>query len=736
MTLQSRRGRVVPPNLDDRTWQDLVTEMRALIPTYAPQWTDHNPSDLGITLIELFAWLGESVIYRLNQTPEKNYLAFLQLLGITRDPPTPAYTHLTFTAGGGAVTVPAGTQAQTVTEQGEGPIVFETDEDALVLPTNLVAAVEIGPDLAGAGTTYADVRAALVGPPAAKRLLTVPANQILQVCLGFDQQIADELAVRFRLYRPAPPPPPPAGNPPVQPPPPLSVNWVYSQAALEPMAWPLVPGAADATDSLEHDGGVRLKPPADWAQQRPTASPGAAPAQPFTWTTTTARDPAAAVTDPRFWIGARITNSSSSSQVIGIERVLFNSALARSALTIRTAENLGRSSGAPFQVFALANYPLFRRPDIGQSYGGLAVEVGTGTPTIWEPWTPVADFPPEDANVYRVEPVPAEISFGNFDPSTGTGRGAVPPKDALIRAVRYRYVASGAAGNVTAGRLTALGTTLTGAVPAGISTVVNLGPGLDGADEEPIEDTMRRAPEQLKIRDRAITADDFEFLAREATNDILITKCLTPRLTGTGDPWTFAGITRAPGEVNVIIVPDQGAAVPRPEPTADQLRLVRDYLEVRRDLTAHLQVYGPRYLPIKVIVKLVIWEQAVTAGADLNVVKADTLATIRQFLHPTRGGPDGIGWSVGQPVFTSDVFKAIMPAPDLGYIANLQLQPDIPAYHFPPVNPGGTATNYKTSERPYPITEIGASVRVADYELVCAPTDDSAHTYEAIKQSL
>ena len=93
MTFESRRGRIVPPNLDDRTWQDLVDEMRALIPKYAPQWTDHNPSDLGITLIELFAWLAEGVIYRLNQTPEKNYVAFLNLLGITRDPPTPA-THL------------------------------------------------------------------------------------------------------------------------------------------------------------------------------------------------------------------------------------------------------------------------------------------------------------------------------------------------------------------------------------------------------------------------------------------------------------------------------------------------------------------------------------------------------------------------------------------------------------------------------------------------------------------
>ena len=119
MTLESRRGRIVPPDLDDRTWQDLVDQMRALIPKYAPQWTDHNPSDLGITLIELFAWLGEGIIYRLNQTPEKNYLAFLNLLGITRDPPTPARTYLTFTSGVPTpVTVPAGTQAQTADPAG------------------------------------------------------------------------------------------------------------------------------------------------------------------------------------------------------------------------------------------------------------------------------------------------------------------------------------------------------------------------------------------------------------------------------------------------------------------------------------------------------------------------------------------------------------------------------------------------------------------------------------------
>jgi len=72
-------------------------------------------------------------------------------------------------------------------------------------------------------------------------------------------------------------------------------------------------------------------------------------------------------------------------------------------------------------------------------------------------------------------------------------------------------------------------------------------------------------------------------------------------------------------------------------------------------------------------------------------------------------------------VFTSDLFRAIMPSEDLGYISTLQVRPDIPAYHFPPLNPTGTAANYNpATERPFPLSSLGASVRVADYELVCA----------------
>lgn len=68
------------PTLDDRSYAGLLEEARTLIPSLAPQWTNHNPSDPGITLVELFAWLTEMLIYRVNRLPEENTRAYLQLL--------------------------------------------------------------------------------------------------------------------------------------------------------------------------------------------------------------------------------------------------------------------------------------------------------------------------------------------------------------------------------------------------------------------------------------------------------------------------------------------------------------------------------------------------------------------------------------------------------------------------------------------------------------------------------
>lgn len=72
------------PNLDDRSYADLVNEARALIPSLAPEWTDHNPTDPGIVLIELLAWLTEMTLFSANRVPDTHYAAFLNLLRDSR----------------------------------------------------------------------------------------------------------------------------------------------------------------------------------------------------------------------------------------------------------------------------------------------------------------------------------------------------------------------------------------------------------------------------------------------------------------------------------------------------------------------------------------------------------------------------------------------------------------------------------------------------------------------------
>src|SRR5215510_4630653 len=68
------------PTLDDRTFADFASHARAQIPSLAPNWTDHNPTDPGIILLELLAWLADIVMYRIDQVPDRSYRTFLQLL--------------------------------------------------------------------------------------------------------------------------------------------------------------------------------------------------------------------------------------------------------------------------------------------------------------------------------------------------------------------------------------------------------------------------------------------------------------------------------------------------------------------------------------------------------------------------------------------------------------------------------------------------------------------------------
>jgi len=134
------------PNLDDRTYKEIVDEAIALIPRYCPAWTNHNASDPGMALVELFAWMTEMTIYRLNKVPEKTYLALLDLIGLSLVPPQAAKVLLTFSPVDGyekpvqvrkALQVSAGAD-------GEGEsVVFETEKELVVAALRLAACASL-----------------------------------------------------------------------------------------------------------------------------------------------------------------------------------------------------------------------------------------------------------------------------------------------------------------------------------------------------------------------------------------------------------------------------------------------------------------------------------------------------------------------------------------------------------------------------------------------------------------
>src|SRR5215471_12526326 len=103
------------PNLDDRRWSDLVDEGRSLIPVYAPDWTDHNIHDPGITLMELFAWIGEMDIYELDRVTDLHKRKFLELVGIKPRPARASHTILSLSLKEGAapLTLPEGAEFST-----------------------------------------------------------------------------------------------------------------------------------------------------------------------------------------------------------------------------------------------------------------------------------------------------------------------------------------------------------------------------------------------------------------------------------------------------------------------------------------------------------------------------------------------------------------------------------------------------------------------------------------------
>ena len=125
------------PNLDDRRFQDLVDDAKRLVQQHCPEWTDHNVSDPGVTLIETFAWMTDQLLYRLNRVPERNYVKFLELIGLRLHPPTAALVDVTFWLSAPQdlpVAVPAGTIVSTPRTDTDQGVSFSTAEALDIVP--------------------------------------------------------------------------------------------------------------------------------------------------------------------------------------------------------------------------------------------------------------------------------------------------------------------------------------------------------------------------------------------------------------------------------------------------------------------------------------------------------------------------------------------------------------------------------------------------------------------------
>ena len=118
------------PEIDNRKFEQILSELRLRIPRYTKEWTNFNDSDPGITLLQLFAWLTETMFFQMNRVPERSYIKFLQLLGLELRPAQPATAHLTFAVTPGAKVEPVrrGVRIAGQPEEGGEPLPFETEE--------------------------------------------------------------------------------------------------------------------------------------------------------------------------------------------------------------------------------------------------------------------------------------------------------------------------------------------------------------------------------------------------------------------------------------------------------------------------------------------------------------------------------------------------------------------------------------------------------------------------------
>lgn len=695
------------PVLDDRNYEQILGEALRRIPVHTPEWTNFAiESDPGVTLVQLFAFLTESLLYRANRIPERSRLKFLQLLNIPLQPAAAA-------DGVIAITNERGPLAPVLLEQGvtvsAGNVPFITRDPLNVLPVQARAYYKrrIDPDSRLYETYRQKYEAVLIAELAAQA-----------DAAGLPFPTSDEFeaqGIQPEFYEPVAMPLPTRGNP----------NPVFNLAA-EPLDRSLylallAPEGAPVdqvrnqlanqvlsigiSPALDGDLPALLpqvtRPPAAAANlifelpntSAAPATPGAPPVANYdrprvlqqpdvfsaagivmielpdapqlnTWSFEEPEEEGTGGFPPRLeddalrprlvtWLRIRLadeaTAAGQSSRDLRLTWVGINAARVTQAVPVFN-EYLGLGAGEPDQLLRLANVPVL------PASVRLAVEGEPGSPesAAWRLWRQTDDLlaaGPED-EVFSLDPEAGQVRFGD-----GL-RGARPRAERRIL-VSYEF-GGGPQGNVG---IDAINASRDVRLQGGF-VITNPLPTRGGALGETLAEGERRIPLVLRHRERLVTQQDFRDITRR-TPGASVGRVEVLPLFMPADPALEAG-----GVVTVLVIPRFDPLRPLwPVPDRPFLQRVCAHLDERRLVTTEIYVRGPDYVPVYISIGI-----QVRAGHFVDQVEQlveQRLSLYLSALPP--GGPEGGGWPLNKRLLRRDLEAVATRVPGVEYVESIAM---------------------------------------------------------------
>lgn len=439
------------PELDDRTFEQLVREARGLIPVYAPEWTDHNLTDPGITLIDLFAWLTETSLYRLNLITEQHIRKYLQLLGVTPYSLRPATVNLTFETSS-KVDIPRGSL---VYAELEGKKIYFELEHSICLNH-----VEIERVITDEVTGVFDRTDANKEPEHFFAPFGDATLNGASLYLGFKNP-SDVINLFIELYEDDLIPPGSHGDEPYY----DFENAIFQWAVSTNNGWLKIDPLFDETRGFKYSGKIIFEgiDTTKWSARN----------LPF-WE------------ESLYWLRCRLIESHFEYPP-RIRTIRVNTARAVHGRTIKEEEHFS-GTGLPGQRYKLKHNPVIN--------GTVELYIDGER---WEERPDLYGSGPGDRH-FVLNSREGIITFGD-----GL-MGAVPPDGADIVVKQYR-TGGGTEGNLPS----VLQWTVMGYPSV---KVINNSPATGGSDEESLEEARLRFLKDLKVPYRTVTSEDFEYIAK------------------------------------------------------------------------------------------------------------------------------------------------------------------------------------------------------------------------------